>query len=390
MGRPHPHDRVQKPLGGPAVKELCDILANDKEADRRAGAAIVLGSMVQDPKGAENALKNAMKDADTRVRFHAADAYWLVTNDSRSSMPVLLATLKDKDMGLRRLAAGVIAEMGKEASHSLPQLVAALKDQDDSAAGWLIQAISQMGQDAAPAIPALVEIVRDGGDSGLRASAARALVPFGREAKDAVPGLLDMLKNGQRHNRGQAAQALVKIATPGEALPALLEAFAQPSREYEHDEHVIAGALHELGPGVADSVAELLRHERPEVRMRAIQVISGFGKQAQNAVPHLVDAMNDKDEDVAISAAEAVWNIDRRPEVLPHFVRGLKAKSTQNRIRAARNLMNMGAEAKSAVPDLVAACKDRDSSVRREAYQALSVIDNETARKIGDPEAGKN
>jgi hypothetical protein len=27
---------------------------------------------------------------------------------------------------------------------------------------------------------------------------------------------------------------------------------------------------------------------------------------------------------------------------------------------------------------------------RREAYQALSVIDNETARKIGDPEAGKN
>jgi HEAT repeat protein len=321
------------------------------------------------------------------VLYLARPAYWLVTNDARAPMPVLLAGLKEKDMQLRQRAAQVIAEVGKEASPALPQLIAAMKDQNDQVTGSLIYALSQMGQDAAPAIPALVEIVRDGGDTGLRASAARALMPFGREAKDAVPGLLEMLKNGQRHNRGQAAMALVKIAIPAEALPALLEAFAQPSREYEHDEHVIAGALHELGPGVAGSVAELLRHERPEVRMRAIQVISGFGKQAQNAVPQLVDAMEDKDEDVAISAAEAVWNIHRRPDVLPHFVRGLKAKSTQNRIRAARNLMNMGAEAKPAVPDLVAACKDRDSQVRREAYQALRQLDPETAKKVGDPEA---
>jgi len=81
----------------------------------------------------------------------------------------------------------------------------------------------------------------------------------------------------------------------------------------------------------------------------------------------------DKDEEVAISAAEAVWSIDRRPDVLPCFVRGLKAKSANSRVRAVRNLMHMGAEAKPAVPDLIAACKGRDSSVRREAYRPLSV-----------------
>jgi HEAT repeat protein len=302
-------------------------------------------------------------------------------------MPVLLAGLKEKDLRLRQHTAQVIAEMGKEASHAVPQLIALMKDQDDQVTGSLIYALSQMGQDAAPAIPALVDIVLNGGNSWTRASAARALMPFGREAKDAVPGLLDMLKNGQRYNRGQAAQALVKIATPGEALPALLEVFAEPSREHEHDEHVIAGALHELGPGVAGSVAELLRHEHPEVRMRAIQVISGFGKQAQNTVPQLVDAMNDKDDEVAMCAAEAIWNIDLRPDVLPHFVRGLKAKTSNTRVRAANGLGRMGAEAKAAVPDLVAACKDRDSSVRREAYRALSSVDNETARKKGDPDA---
>jgi HEAT repeat protein len=166
-----------------------------------------------------------------------------------------------------------------------------------------------------------------------------------------------------------------------------LEVFAEPAREHDHEEHMIAEALHEFGPAATGPVAELLHHKRSEVRIRAIHALSRFGKQAQGIVPQLVDAMEDKDEDVALSAAEAVWSIDRRPEVLPHFVRGLKAKSTHNRVRAAQNLMNMGAEAKSAVPDLVAACNDRDSSVRREAYRALSSVDNETARKLGNPEA---
>src|SRR5262249_16238968 len=107
IGRPDPRDREQKPLGPPAIKELCDVLANDKEADRRAGAAIVLGTMVRDAKSAEDALKKALKDPDPRVRLLAADAYWLVTNETRTPMPVLLAALKDKDIGLRRYAAPV-------------------------------------------------------------------------------------------------------------------------------------------------------------------------------------------------------------------------------------------------------------------------------------------
>jgi HEAT repeat protein len=384
--RPYPNERNQKPLGAPAVKELTEILANDKDADRRAGAAIVLGTMVQDAKSADKALKNAMKDAHPRVRFLAADAYWMVMNETTTPMPVLLATLKDKDINLRQEAAQVIAEMGKEVSHALPQLLEALKDQDDRVAAALIRAISVMGKEAATAIPVLVDIVRDGGDSQARSSAAHALMPFGREAKDAVPGLLEMLKAG-RHNRSTAAMALAKIATPAEAVPALLEVFVEPSREYEPYDHSVAEALIQFGPEAIGPVAELLRHKRAEVRVRAINVLVRFGKQAQATVPLLMDLMDDKDEDTALRAAEAVWSIDRRPEVLPHFVRGLKAKTASNRMSAARNLGNMGADAKPAVPELVAACKDRDSSVRREAYRALSMVDNETARKLGDPDA---
>src|SRR5262249_2747871 len=92
-----PQHARQRPLGARVVKELCEILANDKDAGRRAGAATVLGTMVQDAKSAEEALKIAMKDAHPRVRLHAADAYWLVTTETKTPMPVLLSALKDKD-----------------------------------------------------------------------------------------------------------------------------------------------------------------------------------------------------------------------------------------------------------------------------------------------------
>src|SRR5262249_1472238 len=124
--RPSARERAQKPLGAPVIKELCSILVNDKEADRRAGAAIVLGTMVQDAKSAESALETAMKDAEPRVRLQAADACWMVSKQTRTPMPVLLALLKEKDARLRQRAAQVVAEMGKEASFAVPQLVEAL------------------------------------------------------------------------------------------------------------------------------------------------------------------------------------------------------------------------------------------------------------------------
>jgi HEAT repeat protein len=195
-----------------------------------------------------------------------------------------------------------------------------------------------------------------------------------------------MLKNSQR-NRGTAAVALAQIATPAEALPALLEAFAEPPRELHRDERDIAEALYQLSPEAAGRVAELLRHKRSEVRIRAIRFLVRHPKQDQSIVPPLMDTMDDTDEDVALSAAEAVWNIGRRTEVLPYLVRGLKAKTANNRIRAAQCLSGMGADAKPAVPDLINAFADPDSAVRRAAHEALSRLDPETARKLVKAEA---
>jgi HEAT repeat protein len=185
--------------------------------------------------------------------------------------------------------------------------------------------------------------------------------------------------------------ALERFAVYGRCLVARQCESIDPQRltdRHDPEQFAIEQALQQFGPEeLAGPLAGLLRNERPAVRMRAIDLLIPFGKKARNALPQLMGAMEDKDEDVALYATEAVWTIDRRPEVLPRLMRGLGAKTAPARSRAARILTSLGADAKPAVPALVAACKDRDSAVRREAYRALLVLDSETAKKVGDPEA---
>jgi HEAT repeat protein len=380
-------DEARKPLGPPVIKELSAILLHDKLADRRVGAAVVLGTMVRNAAPAGADLKAALKDEDARVRLHAAEAYWLVTKDSRTPMPEILSSLRDKNAGQRRRAAEIIAAMGKDASHAVPQLVEILKERDERVRTLLLSALSRMGREAAPAIPLLIETLREG-HYGMRVNAMLALIPFGRDAKDAVPALLEILKSGEPGDRGVAARALGQIATSAEAVKPLLEALAEPvapERDFGlHD--AIKEALVGYGPGVAGQVAELLNHKRPEVRIHAIDILSRFGQKAAFAIPLLVTAMDDKDDEASIRAAETVWHIDRRKDVLPYFVRALKAKNSYHRERAARDLMNMGGDARAAVPDLVAACRDRDAGVRREAYRTLQRLDPQEAKKLDDAE----
>jgi HEAT repeat protein len=380
-------DEAHKPLGPQVIKDLSAVLLHDKLADRRVGAAIVLGTMVRDATGAIADLKDALKDKDARVRLYAAEAYWLLTKDTRAPMPALLSGLRDKDANRRSHAAEIIAAMGKDASHAVPQLVEILKEGDERVTAFLISALARAGKEAAPAIPVLIDILREG-DCGMRVNATLALIPLGRDAKDAVPHLLEMLKTGQPSDRGVAARALGKIATPDEAVKPLLEALAEPvAPERDFGLHsAITEALVGYGPRVAGQVAELLNHKRPDVRIQAIDVIGRFGQKAAFAIPLLKTAMDDKDDEVSLRAAETIWNIERRKQVLPYFVRALKAKNSYHRERAARNLMNMGGDARAAIPNLVAACKDRDAGVRREAYRTLKQLDPETAKKLEEEE----
>jgi HEAT repeat protein len=122
------------------------------------------------------------------------------------------------------------------------------------------------------------------------------------------------------------------------------------------------------------------------VHLRAASILFRLGTEALGALPDLLSALDDKDDDVALTAAQAVWQIDRRPAVLPALTRGLGAKTPELRRRVAESLGRMGTAAKDAVPDSLVASRDSDRNVRRSVIQALRRIDREAAKQAGDPE----
>jgi HEAT repeat protein len=85
--------------------------------------------------------------------------------------------------------------------------------------------------------------------------------------------------------------------------------------------------------------------------------------------------------------ASSVRTLVRLAEDREHLViqltSGLKAIDPEFREAAASELGNLGRQARSAVPNLSEALKDKNEKVRRSAAHSLWIIDQEAARAAG-------
>jgi hypothetical protein len=130
----------------------------------------------------------------------------------------------------------------------------------------------------------------------------------------------------------------------------------------------------------------LLKEKKAFVRGFTAEILQSFGPNAAAALPDLLATLEDKDEAVALRAAAAVWSIDKRKDALPVFLRGLKSKTPDLRLRSVQGLRLMGNDAKAALPELLAAYRDRDRHVRLAAYQVLRQLDPTTAATLSNPD----
>jgi HEAT repeat protein len=129
-------------------------------------------------------------------------------------------------------------------------------------------------------------------------------------------------------------------------------------------------------PSLAErSVAELERlieRGTPELRRAAVRVLQDRGAAARDAVPFLVELLQDDDSAVV----EAVWSalpaIGSAPKSsLPRLRCALKEHAAAVRIGAAEALIGMGPDSAEALPDLIEALGDRDCSVRIASMHAI-------------------
>jgi HEAT repeat protein len=264
----------------------------------------------------------------------------------------LLDSYKGGDAFARQTTLTALKNIKGEAKVVVPRLLQLLKDDPQNNTRWqAFDLLGDYGAEAAAAVPVLVEEMR--GTSAYRFKAAEALARIdpGRARKAAAPVLRGLLETPAF--RVAAASALLRVE-PGskEALAVLQAALADPNLY---------------------------------IRQQVADVLGSAGPEARGAVPALRKALKDESPAVRLNAAAALWRVTGDGKsALPVLVAALKREEPLPlRVQAARKLGEVGPAAKAAVPALLEAWRDPDTSAQNFAAIALKAIDPEAAAKAG-------
>src|SRR5439155_27100752 len=114
------------------------------------------------------------------------------------------------------------------------------------------------------------------------------------------------------------------------------------------------------------ALAKLLKDDNKQVRQAVIQVFWQYGG---DSIPHLIDAMTDKEDHIRQQAMWALQNVQGDIKgALPMLSKLLKRDNDGVRTAAGQVIGRVGADA---VPHLIDALKDKNESVRWTAASSL-------------------
>ncbi len=354
-----------------AVPALQGALGNKNETIRVA-AAVAMGRIGPAAKAAIPALSDGLKDATITAQIKAARAVLGIDLRHSDALAVLAAVLQDK-MGARgdRIeAVMVLAEIGTDDKATAAALAGVLKDPEEtirSAAALALLRVDRRHQAArtvlksassnfaseairrlpAATVPILSDCLKDN-DRDLRLRAVKFLSGFDREDRAASNALTEAMKDEDQAVRREAIWTLVDrgVRSPEMAaiVPDLLRALNQP----DSTNHFIppGPVLVELGP---------------------------------IAAPALLDALKDEEFTRRDKVATTLGQIDGGPKTVTALLDALKpatvAQPYEVRTGVIRGLAEIGPEAKTAIPALIAILRDkREGNLRIEAAKALGEI----------------
>jgi HEAT repeat protein len=275
------------------------------------------------------------------------------------------ADIREKDTSLRERAIGTVVRFGPAAREAVPNLVLALGERDASVRGEAAAALGRLAgmpkgisdEDVPKVVTALSKLLSDKQQS-VRFQAALALAQLGPRAKNAI-GILCLADNAHDplswRLRKAICYGLGQIAV---------------DRKNGPDSKAVSTLLHSLKDPCAP------------VRLEAIFALSALGVPltplADEEKIEVRKRFNDADKMVAIWARVLLYFIDEKTmgekelSVIVSYL--LKDPDPEVRKTAAQSLGYLGPKAKSKIPDLIAALKDKDQGVVLMGIGALGVM----------------
>jgi HEAT repeat protein len=203
----------------------------------------------------------------------------------------------------------------------------------------------------------------------VRGAAALTLRGVGPPAQEAVPALARLLDDERQEVRRCVLMALLKIGPAASAMSRLVKLITNES-DPPGDRKWAAVLLGRIGPGAGDAIPALvnsLEDEDPEVRTAVIEALGEIGAAAREAVPALIGLLDDPN--VRNVVAYALGGIgpaaeDAVPALIPLLC--YPVGSTQRVVRA--TLVRIGP---AAVRGLIESLLDEDPFLRSAAAETL-------------------
>src|SRR5579871_130778 len=176
-----------------------------------------------------------------------------------------------------------------------------------------------------------------------------------------------------------------------DALPAMIDALDDKS---EPVRGVCIGYFGRRGPQAIRPLVEALNDRSPRrregaalsLRAVALRHRKSVAELKRELVSALARAIHDENPTVRVSAAIALWHVDRpSKEALSVLIASCKEHNREARYYAFHWLEEIGPDAKEAVPALIEELNDTDELVRLRAGNTLREIDPQTASTLGVP-----
>jgi HEAT repeat protein len=427
--------RLLAKLGGPTAEAATALVRESLTDDTPAVRVAAAEALAQAGQFADAVpvLVAALGSNDGSAQAAAGQAFQQLPTSgepARKLAPVLAETLADLPKNSRYQVFNLLQRMRADAKPAAPALLKLLKSADGDSGRQALAVLTAVGAVDAAAAPDLAEALRAQADGYACRQLGDLLANLGPAAKAAVPGLLKALADGRPAARMAALRGLraVSPADVANAGPALAELIQSPNAEVRRQAFDLIGELGKSAPAaVGPLLAEAVGSADPQVRMLAVnalnrsdgplpaevraaarqavrtgdaegrlQLVSLLERhgrdEADVLVPALTELLAAPQAGTRLRAAEA---LGRQPggweQAVPVFRAGLTAESPNDRLSAARQLLQSGrgdvpaADRKAAAAVAAAVVGTADRNVRQMAIFALqSVRSPELLRPAAD------